>query len=75
MSIGTIINERDKHLPIGAGLIDHQTAFKALKNINYDSTITLKVFTNCNDVKSSADKLRMSWANEYYIPSRSTDEL
>ena len=23
--------------PIGAGSIDHQKAFKALKNINYDS--------------------------------------
>jgi sugar phosphate isomerase/epimerase len=66
---------RDEHLPIGAGLIDHQNAFKALKNINYDSTITLEVFTNSNDVKSSADKLRMLWANESYIPSRSKGEL
>jgi L-ribulose-5-phosphate 3-epimerase UlaE len=52
---------------MGAGLIDHEKAFKALKNINYDSTITLEVFTN---IKTSDDKLRMLWANEYYIPSR-----
>lgn len=66
---------RDEHLPIGAGLIDHQKAFKALKNVNYDSTITLEVFTNSNDAKSSADKLRMIWANEYYIPNRSEGEF
>ena len=54
---------------MGAGLIDHEKAFKALKNINYDSTITLEVFTNSNDVKSSAGKLRMLWANECYIPA------
>jgi sugar phosphate isomerase/epimerase len=57
---------RDEHLPIGAGLIDHQKAFEALKNVNYDSTITLEVFTNSNDAKSSADKLRMMCANKYY---------
>lgn len=66
---------RDEHLPIGAGLIDHQRAFKALKNVNYDSTITLEVFTNSNDAKSSADKLRTIWANEYYIPNRSEGEF
>ena len=51
---------------MGAGLIDHEKAFKALKNINYDSTITLEVFTN---IKTSDDKLRMLWANECYIPA------
>lgn len=55
---------RDEHLPIGAGLIDHQKAFKALKNIGYDRTITLEVFTNSNDAKSSANKLKMIWAKE-----------
>jgi sugar phosphate isomerase/epimerase len=55
---------RDEHLPIGAGLIDHPKAFKALKNIGYDRTITLEVFTNSNDAKSSANKLRMIWAND-----------
>jgi sugar phosphate isomerase/epimerase len=72
MSIGMIImGNRDEHLPIGAGLINHQKALKALKNVNYDSTITLEVFTNSNDARSSADKLRMIWANKYYIPNRS----
>jgi sugar phosphate isomerase/epimerase len=53
---------RDEHLPIGAGLIDHQKASKALKNIDCDRTITLEVFTNSNDAKSSADKLIMIWS-------------
>jgi len=42
---------RDEHLPIGAGLIDHERAIKALKKIYYDRTITLEVFTNCSDAK------------------------
>jgi sugar phosphate isomerase/epimerase len=53
---------RDEHLPIGEGFIDHQKAVKALKDIDYDRTITLEVFTaDSNDAKSSADKLRTMW--------------
>ncbi|MFL6473305.1 MAG: sugar phosphate isomerase/epimerase family protein, partial [Nitrososphaeraceae archaeon] len=54
--------KKDEHLPIGEGLIDHQSAVKALKDINYDRAITLEVFTNNNDAKSSADKLRAMWS-------------
>ncbi len=54
--------QKDEHLPIGEGFIDHQTAVKALKDIGYDRTITLEVFTNINDAKSSADKLRTMWS-------------
>jgi sugar phosphate isomerase/epimerase len=51
------------HLPIGEGLIDHQKAVNALKDMGYDKTITLEVFTNSsNDAKSSADKLRTIWS-------------
>jgi sugar phosphate isomerase/epimerase len=53
---------RDEHLPIGEGFIDHQIAVKALKEIDYDRTITLEVFTNSNDAKLSADKLRTMWS-------------
>jgi sugar phosphate isomerase/epimerase len=49
-------------LPIGDGLIDHQRAIKALKDIDYDRTITLEVFTNSNDAKSSAKQLRTMWS-------------
>jgi sugar phosphate isomerase/epimerase len=53
--------KKDEHLPIGEGLIDHQKAVKALKDIDYDRTITLEVFTNSNDAKSSANQLRTMW--------------
>jgi sugar phosphate isomerase/epimerase len=53
--------KKDEHLPIGQGLIDHQKAVKALKDIDYDRTITLEVFTNSNDAKSSANQLRTMW--------------
>ena len=56
--------KRDEHLPIGEGLIDHVETVKALKYIDYDRTITLEVFTNSNDAKSSANKLRTIWSNE-----------
>src|SRR5918995_7461361 len=55
---------RDEHLPVGSGLIDHQKALKALKNINYDRTITLEVFTNGNDARSSAYKLKTMWSED-----------
>jgi sugar phosphate isomerase/epimerase len=54
--------QKDEHLPIGDGFIDHQEAVKALKEIDYNRTITLEVFTNNNDAKSSADKLRTMWS-------------
>jgi sugar phosphate isomerase/epimerase len=53
---------KDEHLPIGDGLIDHQKAIKALKDINYDGTITFEVFTNSNDARSSANLLRNMWS-------------
>ena len=49
---------KDEHLAIGEGWIDHYKAVKALKDINYDGTITLEVFTSTNDAKRSAHKLR-----------------
>ena len=55
---------KDEHLPIGEGSIDHQKAIKALKDIGYDGTITLEVFTNSNDAKSSADQLRTIWSKQ-----------
>jgi sugar phosphate isomerase/epimerase len=54
---------KDEHLPIGAGLIDHQRAIKALKKIYYDRTITLEVFTNRRDAKASANKHKNLWTN------------
>jgi len=57
--------KRDEHLPVGEGLIEHEKVVKALKDINYDRTITLEVFTNSNDAKSSAIKLRTMWSKQF----------
>ena len=57
--------KRDEHLPIGEGFIDHQRAIKALKGIDYDRTITLEVFTNSDDAKSSANQLRTMWSKQH----------
>ena len=53
--------QKDEHLPIGEGFIDHKMTIKTLKDIGYDKTITLEVFTNSNDARSSADKLKAMW--------------
>ncbi len=52
---------KDEHLPIGEGLIDHKEAVKALKDIDYDRTITLEVFTSRQEAKESANKLKELW--------------
>jgi sugar phosphate isomerase/epimerase len=54
--------KKDEHLPIGEGIIDHQNAINALKDIDYNRTITLEVFTNRTDAKSSANQLRNMWS-------------
>src|SRR5919198_5572007 len=50
--------QKDEHLPIDEGFIDHQNAVMTLKGIGYDRTITLEGFTNSSDARSSADKLK-----------------
>ena len=49
--------QKDEHLPIGEGFIDHKMAIKTLKDIEYYKTIALEVFTNGDYAKSSSDKL------------------
>jgi sugar phosphate isomerase/epimerase len=51
----------DEHLPIGKGLINHRKVVEELKRINYNKTITLEVFTDKKDAKSSANKLKELW--------------
>jgi sugar phosphate isomerase/epimerase len=53
--------KKDEHLPIGEGLIDHERAVTALKNIDYNRTITLEVFTSKQDARHSANKLKELW--------------
>jgi sugar phosphate isomerase/epimerase len=48
----------DEHLPIGVGTIDFLSTVKALKEIGYDETITLEVFSKDRDyLRLSRDKL------------------
>ena len=48
----------DEHLPIGAGSIDFPRVVKALREIGYDDTITLEVFSRDRDyLRISREKL------------------
>jgi sugar phosphate isomerase/epimerase len=60
--------QKDEHLPIGEGFIDHQNAVKALKDIGYDRTIALEVFTTDDDAKSSVEKLMDMWSLRSQFP-------
>lgn len=52
----------DLHLPLGAGTIDIASHLRKIKNIGYDSTITLEVFTpDPTYLTLSAEKLRYMW--------------
>lgn len=49
--------KRDDHLPIGKGRIDFPKFAKALKEIGYDDTVTLEVFSeDPMDLKTSREK-------------------
>ena len=50
--------EEDNHLPVGAGTVNFPEIIKALKEIGYDNTITLEVFSRDKDyLRISRDKL------------------
>ena len=50
--------KEDNHLPVGAGTVNFPEIIKALKEIEYDDTITLEVFSRDRDyLKISRDKL------------------
>ena len=52
----------DCHLPIGAGMIYFNRIFKELKEIGYDETITLEVFSRDRDYLSmSLTKIKQMW--------------
>jgi len=52
------LGKDDNHLPIGAGNIEFPKIVKALKEIGYDETITLEVFSKDRDyLRLSRDKL------------------
>lgn len=50
--------KEDNHLPIGAGTVDFRKIIRALKQIRYDKTMTLEVFSRDKDyLKISREKL------------------
>jgi sugar phosphate isomerase/epimerase len=52
----------DDHLPIGAGNIDWEDVIRTVKKINYDSTITLEVFSaDLRYAVLSMEKVRELW--------------
>lgn len=53
--------ERDEHLPIGKGIVDHEKAVHELKKIGYDKTITLEVFPRNQNILKSKKRLENLW--------------
>jgi sugar phosphate isomerase/epimerase len=54
--------KEDNHLPVGAGIIDFEKILKELKEIRYDETITLEVFSKDRDyLKISKEKIKQMW--------------
>ncbi len=54
--------KEDNHLPIGAGLIDFERILKALKQTNYDDTLTVEVFSKDRDyLRISKEKIKKMW--------------
>ncbi len=52
----------DMHLPLGVGNINWLRFVRLLKNVNYDSTITVEVFGDDDDyLLISKDKIRYLW--------------
>ncbi|MDH4204494.1 MAG: sugar phosphate isomerase/epimerase [Desulfobacteraceae bacterium] len=57
------LGEADNHLPVGAGTVSFSEIVKALKNIGYDDTITLEIFSKDRDyLKISRDKVAAMFA-------------
>lgn len=55
----------DLHMPLGTGTVDVSSAVRALKNAEYDGTITLEVFTPDRQyLRYSRDLLRRIWDGE-----------
>lgn len=54
--------KEDSHLPIGAGIIDFERILRGLKETQYDSTLTLEVFSRDRDyLKLSKEKIKKMW--------------
>ncbi len=57
------LGKEDNHLPVGAGTVNFPEIVKAIKEIGYDDTITLEVFSKDRDyLRISREKLETMFA-------------
>lgn len=57
------LGKEDNHLPVGVGTVNFPEIVKAIKEIEYDDTITLEVFSKDRDyLKISREKLKTMFA-------------
>ena len=64
------LGKTDDHLPVGAGTVNFSEIVTALKNIGYDDTITLEIFSKDRDyLKMSRNKMAAMFAS----PSKGQD--
>jgi sugar phosphate isomerase/epimerase len=54
----------DLHLPLGAGTVDWRSAIKALKDVGYDGTVTLEVFSREREYLRMSRRLWLKWWTE-----------
>ena len=60
--------KEDNHLPIGAGIIDFERMIKALKEISYNETLTLEVFSKDRDyLRLSREKIKKWWEEDEQV--------
>lgn len=55
--------DEDDHLPLGKGKIDFEQVARWLRQVSYDKTITMEVFTSKEDAKDSMGKFRQILKN------------
>lgn len=57
------LGKEDNHLPVGAGTVNFPKIVEAIKEVGYDDTITLEVFSKDRDyLKISREKLKTMFA-------------
>jgi sugar phosphate isomerase/epimerase len=51
----------DLHLPLGAGIIDWSKSIRALKQVGYDGTVTLEVFSREREYLRASRRMWLQW--------------
>ena len=53
--------DEDRHLPLGAGNVDWKASVRALKDIGYDGTVTLEIFSREREHLRTSRRLWLEW--------------